>query len=142
MMNIQELAIIGSLQLPIVIFLLNNKGYSSIRQTQQNFFPDNIAGCSDESGLPFPQFSKLASAFDISYIPLKHSMADLDPTLFDNPSKPYLVEVFLPYDYAFSPKLSSRRLENGSFVSARLEDMAPFLDRNELETLANSAKNI
>ena len=100
MMNIQELAIIGKRQLPIVIFLLNNKGYSSIRQTQQNFFPDNIAGCSDESGLPFPDFSKPASAFDITYIPLKYSMAELDQTLFDNPSKPYLVEVFLPHDYA------------------------------------------
>ena len=142
MMNIQELAIIGKRQLPIVIFLLNNKGYSSIRQTQHNFFPDNIAGCSDESGLPFPDFSKLASAFDITYIALKNSMAELDPALFDSPSKPYLVEVFLPHDYAFSPKLSSRRLENGSFVSARLEDMAPFLDRSELENLAKSVKNI
>ena len=54
MMNLQELAIIGRLGLPIVIFVLNNHGYSSIRQTQNNYFPDNIVGCSDDSGLPFP----------------------------------------------------------------------------------------
>ena len=141
MMNIQELAIIGRLNLPIIIFVLNNQGYSSIRQTQKNYFPDNIVGCSDDSGLPFPEFSRLASAFDIQYSSVKHSILDIDNSLFHDITKPHLVEIFLPSDYSFSPKLSSRRLEDGTLISARLEDMAPFLDRAEFTSLAKSALN-
>ena len=55
MMNLQELAYIGGLNLPIKIYLLNNKGYHSIRQTQNNYFPDNPVGCGIESG-PIPKF--------------------------------------------------------------------------------------
>ena len=61
-MNLQELQSIVTHRLPVAIFVLNNRGYHSIRQTQQNFFPDNVVGCGDESGLGFPDFSKLAWA--------------------------------------------------------------------------------
>ena len=67
MMNLQELAIIGSQKLPIKIFLLNNDGYHSIRQTQQNYFPDNPVGCGIESGLPFPNFRDLSKGFSLDY---------------------------------------------------------------------------
>ena len=67
MMNLQELTIIGEQQLPIKIFLLNNKGYHSIRQTQNNYFPSNTVGCGIESGLPFPSFKKVTEAFNIKY---------------------------------------------------------------------------
>ena len=67
MMNIQELIIIGEKKLPIKIFLLNNQGYHSIRQTQQNYFPQNTVGCGVESGLPFPNFKELSKGFFIDY---------------------------------------------------------------------------
>ena len=96
MMNIQELAIIGRLNLPIVIFILNNQGYSSIRQTQKNYFPDNIVGCSDDSGLPFPEFSKLASAFDIQYTSVHHSISDIDISLLRKLLNLILSKYFFP----------------------------------------------
>ena len=88
------------------------------------------------------EFSKLASAFDILYSSVHHSISDIDISLFKEITKPHLVEIFLPSDYSFSPKLSSRLLEDGTLVSARLEDMAPFLDREEFSSLAKSAQNL
>ena len=92
--------------------------------------------------MAFPEFSKLSTAFGIQYISVKHSISDIDISLFQDITKPYLVEIFLPSDYSFSPKLSSRRLEDGTLISARLEDMAPFLDREEFNSLAKSAQNL
>src|SRR5208282_833238 len=63
MMNLQELETIRGLRLPVKIFILNNRGYHSIRQTQANFFADNIVGCGTDSGLSFPDFAKIADAF-------------------------------------------------------------------------------
>ncbi|MEO5969016.1 MAG: thiamine pyrophosphate-binding protein, partial [Bdellovibrionia bacterium] len=67
MLNLQELQTIVTHRLPIKIFVLNNKGYHSIRQTQQNYFPDNVVGCGLESGLAFPDFEKIANAFEIPF---------------------------------------------------------------------------
>src|SRR6185312_6027494 len=62
MMNLQELQSISGRRMPIKLFVLNNDGYHSIRQTQQNYFPDNIVGCGPDSGLTFPDFRKLGKA--------------------------------------------------------------------------------
>ena len=71
MMNLQELSYIGGLKLPIKIILLNNRGYHSIRQTQQNYFPDNPVGGGVESGLTFADFQQLASGFGINYLKIE-----------------------------------------------------------------------
>ena len=42
-----------------------------------------------------------------------------------------LVEVFVDKDQLFEPRLSSKKLEDGQIVSMPLEDMAPFLDRED-----------
>ena len=65
MMNIQELASIAYKKLPIKIFLLNNDGYHSTRQTQKNFFPDNLVGTGKNDGVGFPDFCKVGKAFNI-----------------------------------------------------------------------------
>ena len=67
MMNLQELQTIVGYRLPIKIFVLNNGGYHSIRQTQRNFFPDNVVGCGTESGLTFPDFERVATAFGLPH---------------------------------------------------------------------------
>jgi len=133
MMNLQELETIAGQKLPVKIFILNNRGYHSIRQTQQNFFPDNIVGCGTESGLTFPDFGKIAAAFGLRF----HQAARPAETAgairatLEGP-EPALCEIALDLRQPFAPKLSSRKLDDGRMVTAPLEDMAPFLSREEL----------
>jgi acetolactate synthase-1/2/3 large subunit len=134
MMNLQELQTIAGRRLPVKIFVLNNRGYHSIRQTQQNFFPDNIVGCGTDSGLSFPDFGRVASAFGLAFQRCARH-ADLDTTIRATltTTGPALCEVMLDLRQPFAPKLSSRKLDNGRMISAPLEDMAPLLSREELE---------
>lgn len=132
-MNLQELQTIVTHKLPIKIFVLNNRGYHSIRQTQRNYFPDNIVGCGTESGLGFPDFGKLAWAYGIPFRRVS-SHADLDLAVGEtlDGEGPQMCEVFLDLEQVFAPKLSSRRLPDGRMISSSLEDLAPFLSREEL----------
>jgi acetolactate synthase I/II/III large subunit len=135
MMNLQELQTITSLKLPITIFLLNNAGYHSIRQTQQNFFPGNAVGYDSNSGVSFPDFRRIAAAFDMPYEQVDN-VADLDSAIERALAHagPNFCEVVLDPTQPFSPKAASKRLEDGRMVSAPLEDMAPFLSREELRS--------
>ena len=133
MMNLQELQTIVGLWLPVKLFILNNGGYHSIRQTQTNYFPDNEIGVGATTGVTFPDFVRLAEALGI---PARHcdAPAQLPETLrfaLDHDG-PILVEVSLDQAQGFSPKLASRVLPDGTMASSALEDMAPFLSRAEL----------
>ncbi|HYP63221.1 MAG TPA: thiamine pyrophosphate-binding protein [Acidocella sp.] len=133
MMNLQEMQSIITLGLDVKIFLLNNAGYSSIRQTQSAFFPDNMFGCDPASGVGFPDFCKLAAAF--GFTPLRASMhAELPAAIAATlvAPGPQFCEIMLDPAQVFAPKLSSRKLEDGRMVSSPLHDMAPFLSREEL----------
>jgi acetolactate synthase-1/2/3 large subunit len=134
-MNLQELQTIRTHRLPIKIFLLNNQGYHSIRQTQQNYFSDNIVGCGLESGLGFPDFRKLAAAFEIPYFSAS-SHAELPEVIRLTLEAPgaSITEVHLDLRQQFSPKLSSRKLPDGRMISSPLEDLAPFLPREEFRS--------
>jgi acetolactate synthase I/II/III large subunit len=132
MMNLQELQTLAGNRLPIKVFLLNNAGYSSILQSQEAWFPDNVAGCGPRSGVGFPDFLAVAAAFGIPGRRIAHldeARAAIRATL--DADGPALCEVMLDPAATFAPKLSSRRLEDGRMVSAALEDMAPFLPREE-----------
>jgi acetolactate synthase I/II/III large subunit len=133
MLNLQELQTIAGNHLPIKVIVLNNNGYSSIRQTQQNYFPDNVVGCGPESGLTFPDFCKLGTAFgfEVRRCSTHHELAAcVHDALTSN--GPQLLEVMLDPEQPFAPKLSSRQLEDGRMVSSPLEDLAPFLSRADL----------
>jgi acetolactate synthase I/II/III large subunit len=135
MMNLQELQTIVGLRLPVKIFILNNSGYHSIRQTQTNFFPDNIMGCGTDSGLSFPSFEKIAAAFGFSYTRCAtHAELPAAVAATLEADGPALCEVVLDLRQPFAPKLTSRKLEDGRMVSSPLEDMAPFLSREELRS--------
>ncbi len=142
MMNIQELTIIGAKKLPIKIFLLNNSGYHSIRQTQQNYFPENTVGCGVDSGLPFPNFKQLAIGFSIDY-----SYSDNEKNITDeivntiSNNGPVLHEIKLNLDQSFEPKLSSKKLADGSMLTSELEDMAPFLSEDIMREIRMKALN-
>lgn len=134
MMNLQELQTIAGLNLPIKIFVLNNDGYHSIRQAQQNHFSDNIVGCGPDSGLTFPDFRRLAGGFGI---PASRAGRDAE---FPDVARtalaaegPHICEVLIDKNQQFAPKLASRRLEDGSMVSSPLEDLLPFLTDSQLE---------
>jgi acetolactate synthase-1/2/3 large subunit len=133
MMNLQELQTIAGRRLPVQIFVLNNDGYASIRQTQRAYFPGNAVGIGPDSGVTFPDFVRLAEALGI---PARRCAGRADlPAAFDlalRADGPTLVEVMLDPDAPFAPKLASRALPDGRMVSPALEDMAPFLSREEL----------
>jgi len=135
MMNLQEMQTIAGNRLPIKLFVLNNGGYHSIRQTQNAFFPDNIVGCGTDSGLSFPNFDKIAAAFSFAYMRCAtHAELSSSIAAMLRTDSPALCEVLLDLRQAFAPKLSARKLEDGSMISPPLEDMAPFLSREELRS--------
>lgn len=136
MMNLQELQTIITNQLPIKIFLINNNGYHSIRITQTNLFGHRTkVGIGPESGdLSFPEFKKIAEAFGYRYYSA-HSNAEMKEVV-DTVLKmegPVFTEIFTDTDQVWEPKSSTKRLEDGTLVSPPLEDLAPFLSREELK---------
>ena len=135
MMNIQELQSISGLNIPAQIYILNNKGYHSIRQTQHSFFKDNIVGCGIDSGLTFPEFSKIATAFGFNYFSIKNH-EELKSNLGNIMASEgrFICEIEIDLDQQFSPKVTSKKLEDGSMVTSSLEDMWPFLSKEELDT--------
>lgn len=133
MMNIQELQTVKTNKLPVKIFLFNNNGYISIKQTQNNFFK-RFTACGTSSGVEMPDFMKVAQAFGIKAVRInnaKNLAADIKKVL--KIKGPVLCEVMLKEDYIFTPKLSSKILPDGSMVSPALEDMFPFLPEEELK---------
>lgn len=133
MCNLQELQSVAGMGLPVKVVVLENGGYSSIRQTQSNYFPDNVVGCDPASGLTFPSFVSVAQAFRI---PARRcadagSLTSAIRWLLDVPG-PALLELGVDPERSFEPKLASRALEDGTMVSSPLEDLAPFLSREEL----------
>jgi acetolactate synthase-1/2/3 large subunit len=133
MMNLQELQTIAGNALPIKIFILNNSGYVSIFQTHRNFFGGVEVGAGPKSGVSFPDFEKLSAAFGLPYRRCgKHAdMAKLIEATMQQPG-PAVCEILLDENQPFAPKLSSRQLPDGRMVSPPLEDLAPFLSREEL----------
>jgi acetolactate synthase-1/2/3 large subunit len=132
MMNLQELQTVIGYKIPMKLFVLCNSGYHSIRQTQQNFFSDNLVGVGPDSGVTFPDFEKLGAVlgFATRRVDSHGGMDGAIAATLDGDG-PQLCEVMLDKRQPFAPKLSSRRLPDGRMVSAALEDMAPFLPRDE-----------
>ena len=133
-MNIQELQTIVTNKLPVKIVVINNEGYQQIRITQTNLFDANFVGVGPVSGdLGFPNFSKLAYAYGIPYRYCGHKNdmdAAIDWVLKENGY--CMLEVQCDTSQFFEPKSATKRLEDGSLYSPPLEDLAPFLEREEL----------
>ena len=136
MMNLQELQTIVTNKLPIKLFLINNAGYHSIRITQNNLFSDRKKiGIGEESGdLSFPNYKKIVEAFGIPYVCITDH-ANMRSTIEQviNQDSYVFCEIFTDKNQVWEPKSSTRKLEDGRLVSPPLEDLAPFLDREELK---------
>jgi acetolactate synthase I/II/III large subunit len=131
--NVQELLTIRRYSLPIKIFVFNNHGYGSIRGTQQNFFNGRLVGADFDSGVSNPDFKHLAAAYGLAYTYLRNNEVlrqELPRVLaLDGP---VLCEVNISREQGISPKVSAFRREDGTLESRPLEDMAPFLPREEV----------
>ena len=135
MMNLQELQTVITNGLPIKLFVINNQGYHSIRQTQNNLFRGHTkVGIGPESGdLSFPEYSRIAQAFGFPYY-CAHSNEQMMEAVRRTLAQPGPVfcEIFTDTQQVWEPKSATKKLPDGRLVSPPLEDLAPFLDRQEL----------
>ena len=134
-MNLQELQTIIHHKMPIKLFLINNGGYHSIRQTQKNFFGEPLVGIGvDSRDLSFPDMEKLAGAYGYPYVKACHNSQlgkAIEKTLAME--GPVICEAFVSMDQNFEPKSAAKRLPDGTMVSPPLEDLSPFLSEEEMD---------
>ena len=133
-MNIQELQTVVYHQMNLKIIILNNNGYHSIRQTQKNLFQPPLVGVCDGNGISFPDLEKLAYAYGIDYVRIDaHSNIDAGMEKLLATDRPMLCEVVCDPEQNFEPKLSSKVMPDGTIVSPEIDDMFPFLPREEYQ---------
>lgn len=130
-MNVQELQTLSSLNLNIKIFLINNNGYLSIKSTHQNFFGE-VFGSDPNSGIDFPNFSKIAKAYGINSYKISSYKSLNKLSYILNKKEPALIELMVDTEQEFCPKLKSRMDKNGNFITPELDDMYPFLEREDI----------
>ena len=124
MMNLQELETIKYHDIPIVIIIINNNGYLSIRLTQNSFFNGNLVATDQDSGVSIPSFKKLASCFDFSYHKIENN-DQIDKILSSiNLSKRSIIEVFADPNEIHEPKVKAKGLDkNGKIIPGELIDI-------------------
>lgn len=131
--NMQELQTIINYNLPIKIFVCNNNGYASIKNTQKAFFDSNFIGTFTEgSGQTLPDILKIVEAYGIKThkITNQHSLKEEIRYVLDFPG-PIVCEVMFPIDGRLEPKITAKLLKDGNMIANPLEDLWPFLDRDE-----------
>ena len=131
-MNIQEIQTLVHYGLNVKLFVLNNDGYLSIRASQKNYFENRFIGESDISGVSFPDILKLAEAYGIKAVRVS-DIKKLEETIYQvlKTDGPIICDVITPREQPIVPTVSSVVNEDGTMSSRPLEDMAPFLDREE-----------
>ena len=130
MMNLQELQTISGYKIPAKIFILNNEGYHSIRQTQHNYFNGREIGCGKNSGLTFPSFKKIANAFNFKYFRIRNIL-DCKRKIKSilNYKKALICEVNIDKKQLFEPRIVSYKDSEGKLKTPPLEEMSPILSK-------------
>lgn len=132
--NIQELETLKRLNIPVKLFVLNNNGYAAIRNTHRRFFEGQLVCCDPSSGLTLPDACKIASAYGLKAVKISDQKKLKDEVLnVLNMDGPVVCEVMIDPDLQTAPRLSSMARPDGSMVSKPLEDLWPFLDREEFK---------
>jgi acetolactate synthase-1/2/3 large subunit len=134
MLNLQELATLRVLNLPIVLIIMNNGGYASIRNTQRNYFSGRYLGTGPEAGLFIPDLVAVCSAMGLPAMRIENAsalVAGLHHAL--NQPGPFVCEVCLGPNETLAPKVAAIPLPDGSIVSMPLEDMSPLLPLEQLQ---------
>ncbi len=134
MMNLQELQTIVHNKLPVKIIIFNNDGYLMIKHTQNALFNGRKAAVDKNTGVSCPDFSAVAKAFGLPSFIIK-TWEDFDKLMPDiqNHEGPLICEVFMHPQQLFVPKLSLAIQEDGTLISPPLEDLSPFISREELQ---------
>lgn len=130
--NIQELETARRENLPVKLFVLNNDGYASIRASQKAYFGSAQIGADKTTGLTVPDLSKVANSYGIPAV-IIHDQTNLREEVRKVLAMegPVVIDVRVIPDEVRAPRLQSYQKEDGSFVSKPLEDMFPFLSREE-----------
>ena len=131
-MNLQELATVLHHKIPVKIFIYNNGGYLTIKQTQQLGFGNRIMGSDYKSGLSFPNYKDIARAHKIKYIKISNNKfleSKIEKTV--KYKGPIICELMMDPEQDQKPKAINRRINNKS-IPTELEDMHPFLDKEDL----------
>jgi acetolactate synthase-1/2/3 large subunit len=130
-MNIQELQTLVHYKLPVILFVLNNQGYLTIKLMQQNHF-GRYVGSEPSSGVSCPDIIKLAAAYGIRSERISNQdelRAKIDGVLAE--PGPFICEIIMPEDQPLIPRVSSLKKPDGTIISKPLEDLYPFLSREE-----------
>jgi acetolactate synthase I/II/III large subunit len=132
--NIQELQTIIQNNLPIKIFILNNGGYLSIRNTQTKFFEKRFSGVDKNSGVSFPDTEKIAYAYGFPFMRV-NNIDELDNiNQVINHNGYYICEIMCPLNEEIYPTSATLQTNDGKLVSQPLENMSPFLSKEEFES--------
>lgn len=134
MQNMQEISIMHFHQLPLKLFVVNNEGYLSIRQSENKFFAGHLVAEGPTSKVPFPNFEKVVKAFELPYYridSIASAKEELPKIFADN--RPAVIEVISQPLQSIVPTSQSMMKLDGTIVSKPLEDMFPYLDREVFE---------
>ena len=136
MMNLQELQTIVQNDLSINLVVFSNDGYGAIRQTSKNFFQGAYIGCTADSGVSFPEFARVADTFGFAYRRCEtNAQVEEAVQWLVNNKKRCLLEIDQKIDDPVVPKVMSRLDENGKMLTPALQDMYPFLPKEDYREL-------
>lgn len=131
MMNLQELQTIAHYNLPVKLFVWNNDGYLSIRTTQKKFFEGREIGTDAESGVSIPNIRKVVESFGIEYAYADAEGLEEAIKYTLNYDGPVVCEVICEKWQEVIPTLMGKKNDDGTITAKPLEDMYPFLSREE-----------
>jgi acetolactate synthase-1/2/3 large subunit len=128
--NMQELAVIKQHNIPVKIFVINNDGYMSIKQTQNRMFGGRQHGVSASTGVYFADIAKVAEAFEIPYFKVTNNQ-ELDTYMSGvmHRDHPVIVEFMSQHELDVQPAQAMK--PDGK--QGGLHEMSPFLSQEELD---------
>ena len=134
-LNLQDLATLVNQKLPICLFVMNNAGYASIRNTQRNYFEGRYLASGPSSGLTMPSLEKIADTYVLGFMRIIDctNLADALVRAQTLP-RPCLIDINLISDETLQPKCAAIPRPDGSIISMPLEDMSPLLPLEMLKT--------
>ena len=133
-LNIQELQTLARLKLPVKLFVLNNQGYGSIRNMQNNHFAGNLVASDGVKNMTLPDIIKIAKAYGIKCERISNQ-SNLSGKIKKilNTKGPFICDVLIDPGQQTMPRVSSQKLPDGRMISKPIEDMFPFLPEKEIK---------
>ena len=143
MTNLHELATVSHYKLNLKIFIINNDGYVSMRNTQRAFFSGELVASDESSGVFIPSIKAISETFKIDHV-LCDGIEGMQSVISDVLERkgPVICEVICQKDQVLMPSVASKKLPDGRMVSTPLHDMVPSLSDEEIEREIGNARAI